>query len=375
MPFSHLCSICSRPAQGYHYDVISCKGCKTFFRRMWLSKIKEMCPLNNKCFDFNRRINMSLSKCRACRFQRCLNVGMNPAAIQCDGNPKKDSSHFRDFDSIDEKIKNIIDTLTYVELKLENYRKSAYNPVLSLSTGLDDLIEGSCSLSLAEIYGPMSGWPLGFEEHQLPSSSMRNVSCEEPCPVSNRKYWTHCNMLTTIEYFKTFKFFHELSSRDKFVLARHTLLLCQNLHISHYTVSHNFDSCLQPDGSMQPKQDERHYPIAMMSIEPLVRCKIQHVEYVLLKAICFCNPAVPELSQNAQRILAKERYCFADILINHCLRNYTDGPGHFAELIGIFNLLETQQRMFKDLHIMYVVPLMNKFSRELIKFLSDVMDV
>uniref|UniRef100_A0A1I7UVL1 Nuclear receptor domain-containing protein n=1 Tax=Caenorhabditis tropicalis TaxID=1561998 RepID=A0A1I7UVL1_9PELO len=49
------CRICNRPAHGHHCGVATCKGCKTFFRRMCVSSTEVECKLNNDCFDLTKR--------------------------------------------------------------------------------------------------------------------------------------------------------------------------------------------------------------------------------------------------------------------------------------------------------------------------------
>ena len=58
-PVRHLrpteCSICGKTANGYHYDVPSCNGCKTFFRRLCISEKHFACKANGDCFDLTKR--------------------------------------------------------------------------------------------------------------------------------------------------------------------------------------------------------------------------------------------------------------------------------------------------------------------------------
>uniref|UniRef100_A0AC35TV79 Nuclear receptor domain-containing protein n=1 Tax=Rhabditophanes sp. KR3021 TaxID=114890 RepID=A0AC35TV79_9BILA len=70
------CSICGIMNKSiyYHYNSESCSGCKTFFRRsIVLSKVYA-CKWGNNC-EITKN-----SKCRACRFYKCLRMGMNPTS-------------------------------------------------------------------------------------------------------------------------------------------------------------------------------------------------------------------------------------------------------------------------------------------------------
>lgn len=46
-----VCKVCRHPATGYHYDVPSCNGCKTFFRRSILDGRKYTCLKMKKCMS------------------------------------------------------------------------------------------------------------------------------------------------------------------------------------------------------------------------------------------------------------------------------------------------------------------------------------
>ncbi|CAB3400239.1 unnamed protein product [Caenorhabditis bovis] len=81
--FDLPCAICSCPATGYHYNVASCNGCKTFFRRCILSKSSFRCiRVNSKCLsDLSQYADGTRIKCRSCRLDRCLQQGMRREAV------------------------------------------------------------------------------------------------------------------------------------------------------------------------------------------------------------------------------------------------------------------------------------------------------
>ncbi|NWY90300.1 NR1I3 protein, partial [Loxia curvirostra] len=67
-----VCAVCGDRANGYHFHVMGCEGCKGFFRRSILKGVRFSCPLARRCpvTKAKRR------QCQACRLQKCLDVGM-----------------------------------------------------------------------------------------------------------------------------------------------------------------------------------------------------------------------------------------------------------------------------------------------------------
>ncbi|GMS93631.1 hypothetical protein PENTCL1PPCAC_15806, partial [Pristionchus entomophagus] len=43
------CKVCGGESTGHHYEVSSCNGCKSFFRRTLLDKRTFQCPFGNEC--------------------------------------------------------------------------------------------------------------------------------------------------------------------------------------------------------------------------------------------------------------------------------------------------------------------------------------
>lgn len=69
---NELCSVCGDKASGFHYNVLSCEGCKGFFRRSVIKGARYICHSGGHCpmDTYMRR------KCQECRLRKCRQAGM-----------------------------------------------------------------------------------------------------------------------------------------------------------------------------------------------------------------------------------------------------------------------------------------------------------
>uniref|UniRef100_A0A671QLZ7 Vitamin D3 receptor A-like n=1 Tax=Sinocyclocheilus anshuiensis TaxID=1608454 RepID=A0A671QLZ7_9TELE len=75
-----ICGVCGDKATGFHFNAMTCEGCKGFFRRSMKRKVSFTCPFNGNCTitKDNRR------HCQACRLKRCVDIGMMKEFILTD---------------------------------------------------------------------------------------------------------------------------------------------------------------------------------------------------------------------------------------------------------------------------------------------------
>nr|pir hypothetical protein C05G6.2 - Caenorhabditis elegans [Caenorhabditis elegans] len=75
------CAVCKNPnSSGYHFGCIACAACSAFFRRTVVLSRRYYCrrdPVGNSLCPLDRRHR---SNCRACRYVRCIDMGMNPSS-------------------------------------------------------------------------------------------------------------------------------------------------------------------------------------------------------------------------------------------------------------------------------------------------------
>ncbi|KAG8241676.1 putative nuclear hormone receptor hr3 [Homalodisca vitripennis] len=81
------CKVCGDKSSGVHYGVITCEGCKGFFRRSQSSVVNYQCP-RNKNYIVDR---VNRNRCQFCRLQKCLRLGMSRDAVKFGRMSKKQS--------------------------------------------------------------------------------------------------------------------------------------------------------------------------------------------------------------------------------------------------------------------------------------------
>uniref|UniRef100_A0A672PSM6 RAR-related orphan receptor A, paralog a n=1 Tax=Sinocyclocheilus grahami TaxID=75366 RepID=A0A672PSM6_SINGR len=81
------CKICGDKSSGIHYGVITCEGCKGFFRRSQQSNAAYSCPRQKNCL-IDRT---SRNRCQHCRLQKCLTVGMSRDGKTVSSTKQRDS--------------------------------------------------------------------------------------------------------------------------------------------------------------------------------------------------------------------------------------------------------------------------------------------
>ena len=72
------CKVCGDKSSGIHYGVITCEGCKGFFRRAQQNQANYSCPRQGNCnIDRSNR-----NRCQHCRLKKCVNLGMSREAVK-----------------------------------------------------------------------------------------------------------------------------------------------------------------------------------------------------------------------------------------------------------------------------------------------------
>uniref|UniRef100_A0A7E4WB17 Nuclear receptor domain-containing protein n=1 Tax=Panagrellus redivivus TaxID=6233 RepID=A0A7E4WB17_PANRE len=86
------CKVCGDKSSGVHYGVITCEGCKGFFRRSQAGNANYTCPRNKNCVVDRTTRN----RCQYCRLKKCLALGMSRDAVKFGRMSKKQREKVED---------------------------------------------------------------------------------------------------------------------------------------------------------------------------------------------------------------------------------------------------------------------------------------
>ncbi|CAJ0608975.1 unnamed protein product [Cylicocyclus nassatus] len=374
----YSCVVCGDKPTGYHYDVLSCNGCKTFFRRTIINNRKFSCTKGGTC-QFNKDFRCA---CRACRFAKCINVGMNAKGIQfpsranvniqedCDEptgsgtntdmdlsqdcttvetySPKRSDTEGSPYGSPvgtrlqcsiphldlriteDFKLMNIIDSLVTRENCTKYLRRLDY-PVFCESTLKKILKEPT-------IIGRLK-FDKNFSHSQL------NQYRENPI-----KFWMVVDLFLAVEYAKTFQSFANLCEDDKQKLLAHAGGLIVIASQAFYTLEQKEESITFPDGinalRVQLQQNGRHqfanyYRETYARPVDLVRTlNMTREQFALFKAILLFSPNDLDLTPQGRAEIDIERERLTSAL-RKCLLQELGPSAGFEKLANILLAIAT----------------------------------
>ncbi|XP_043909909.1 nuclear receptor ROR-beta-like [Protopterus annectens] len=132
------CKICGDKSSGIHYGVITCEGCKGFFRRSQQNNATYSCSRQRNCLIDRTNRN----RCQHCRLQKCLALGMSRDAVKFGRMSKKQRDSLcaevqkHQQSQVQNTVKEDPDTLTRIYTTSVSSGTSDLDDISSLSDGL-----------------------------------------------------------------------------------------------------------------------------------------------------------------------------------------------------------------------------------------------
>uniref|UniRef100_A0A1I7UBH3 Nuclear receptor domain-containing protein n=2 Tax=Caenorhabditis tropicalis TaxID=1561998 RepID=A0A1I7UBH3_9PELO len=298
------CLVCGMSAYGYNYGVLSCNACKMFFRRVKVDKVTYTCPYSNKCYDEHNLGNISYSRCRSCRYQKCNEVGMRYIA----------PGQFDIINTSDAVYTSLISDL----LSVDAIRR---HKTLHCYTEEDPTIY----------------------EMVVRSRGTRMYSKSDALKVKLDE-WGFLGIYATVEMFLSFDFMEALDVPDKVILLQNFALKSMLFTGGMRSLMAKLERVMTPDG--QDVYPDYMFKMPFFSadflngirsrlVARLRELNVTMEEHVLLNATLFCNPALPSLSSAARKLITMRQRIYSSALLQYCFVTYQQsGPSRFADLLS-----------------------------------------
>ncbi|CAB05760.3 Nuclear hormone receptor family member nhr-51 [Caenorhabditis elegans] len=314
------CLICHRKAAGQHYGVLSCFACKMFFHRMVVENLHYCCQKFNKCYEKF----IILPKCKACRYQKCLEMGMQAF-------PRRVKSFE---ESMDLKIQRMLMNLSEMD---EQRHWRMLNSYSIEDPSLGDVLVDSNVMKI------------------MRKPSNQKVTAHE---------WAFLDVYSRISHFSNFEFMNNISFADRKLIFSFNCLRTGVFHGSMRTLREQRDCLLTPSG-------EDVYPDAVhnlfkdspgllnrtccLLVSKLIELKVTNEEYQLLSLIFFCNPTISHnLSDFARNTLASHQIKYSSALFRHLqITNPGTAPVRFQELISLVHVINRVTNDMQHVSMMF----------------------
>ncbi|XP_069034928.1 nuclear receptor subfamily 1 group I member 2 isoform X1 [Lepisosteus oculatus] len=361
-----VCRVCGDKATGYHFNAMTCEGCKGFFRRAMKRRTQFSCPFQNSCVitKNNRR------QCQACRLRICLEAGMRKELIMSDAAVEQRRALIKK----KREIRKETQLCTAEEPTLTLEQESIICELLQAQKDHFDL-----SFSGSKAFRPMnrksehicSSTPLSSPKDESQdkgvTTSLNQLSC--PC-LGDKEDQTqyrskptvfsmlpHIADLSTymiqqiINFAKVLSFFKGLMIEDQISLLKGaTFEICQ----IRFNMLFNDKKGTWECGPLTYHMDDAaHAGFQQHLLDPLQKfhytlrsLKLHDVEYVLMQAISLFSPDRPGITHH--EIIDKYQEMFAMILKSYIntKRSSSDHSLLFPKIIACLTELRTMNEEY-----------------------------
>ncbi|CAB05637.1 Nuclear hormone receptor family member nhr-61 [Caenorhabditis elegans] len=328
------CAVCGDVALGKHYGVNACNGCKGFFRRSIWKNRTYACRHGGKCLVAKEQRNA----CRSCRLTRCLDVGMNPRAVQ--GDTVEDPEW--DEEAMPETLS--ISTQTDA-LKV---KKKSHTSLFTLDIKKEQIID-----NLRAIYArtdPEEFWKLtypGTYDFRYAFHNTKVVSPRTPLTPTAERIATLNDVVADfrrafvlfVDILKSIDQLRDVQEDDKMKIAKSRFAAFYWWLCSTWSAKAGCNGVCYSNGSYHPasisdmpKSEGKHgvrieyvdySGVSQKSlenlVEPLRRMELSDEERIVGAVMVILADPVPNVSTKTEKILAEARDFYLELL-GYCIK-------------------------------------------------------
>ncbi|NXW90741.1 NR1H4 protein, partial [Alopecoenas beccarii] len=315
-----LCVVCGDKASGYHYNALTCEGCKGFFRRSITKNAVYRCKNGGHCeMDMYMR-----RKCQECRLKKCKAVGMLAECllteVQCKS--KRLRKNFKQKGSFLCNVKLEDEGLNSKRVS-STTRSGKIPEKMELTPGEHQLLD--------HIVAAHQKYTIPLEEAK--KFLQETASPEESFLWLSETAVVHVQVL--VDFTKRLPGFESLASEDQIALLKGSTVEAMFLH-SAQLYNQRISEC-QP--STSGSITEEFITALFYFYRSMGELKVTETEYALLVATTVFFSDRPLLRN--KRHVEELQEPLLGILYKYSKIHHPEDPQHFARLIGRLTELRT----------------------------------
>ncbi|GMT22196.1 hypothetical protein PFISCL1PPCAC_13493, partial [Pristionchus fissidentatus] len=170
---------------------------------------------------------------------------------------------------------------------------------------------------------------------------------------ASRKSWYFSNAFYSVEYFKTFAIFEQLTSCTRRLLAGKMSIVCANLSNAYFSIANGANHIVYPDGTAPFEGMQHSFPLEYQAVSSFIdsvrKLHLDEREYVLLKALLMLSPSLDDASTSERALLTTQSECYAKALLSYVLarRGTQHGPRAYQEMLSTIDMLSHRVKIEK----------------------------
>ncbi|KAM4747960.1 bile acid receptor [Rhinophrynus dorsalis] len=350
-----LCVVCGDKASGYHYNALTCEGCKGFFRRSITKNAVYKCKNGGNCeMDMYMR-----RKCQECRLRKCKQMGMLAECllteIQCKSKrlrknvrPPSEKSFSEDNDRLEMKHVTSTTKINKVNTELTPEQTELLQYVMD-----------------------------SYLKHRLPQELATklilqdDIESEDNFVFLTEMATTHVQIL--VEFTKKIPGFQTLDHEDQIALLKGSAVEAMFLRSAEL-----FNRKLLEGHTDLLEERIRKSGISHEYINPMFNfyksvgeLHMVEEEYAILTAVVILTPDRQYIKDKES--VEKLQESFLHILEKLCKRYHPKNPQHFARLLGRLTELRTFSHNHTDMLMSWRVKRVN--NAKFTPLLCEIWDV
>ncbi|XP_036600004.1 nuclear receptor subfamily 1 group I member 2 [Trichosurus vulpecula] len=393
-----VCRVCGDKATGYHFNVMTCEGCKGFFRRIMKRNVRLRCPFRKGTCVINQKTR---KQCQACRLRKCLDSGMRKEMIMSDAAVEQRRALIKrkkreQLETQALEVKKLTEEQEKMILELMDAQKKTFDSTFSHFESFympevqsrDPVVPKSIASSEEKATTlqslTKSFTPLSVRLHCRDGRTWSYNPSKDGSEKVFFSFLPHMANTSTyvfkgiINFAKVLSCFRELSIEDQISLLKGAMV---ELFILRFNTVFNAETGTWDCGRFSYQLDD---PVAANTqqylLEPVLRLhymlkklQLQDEEYVLMQAISLFSPDRPGVVQRCVVDQLQQRYTMTLKAYIECKRPQPENRFLFLKIIAILTELRSvnAQHTQKLLKLQDIHPFATPLMREIFNIMEN----